>query len=108
MLDVGRVPLRHLHENNSETPDVHAGVVFVSQNQLGSHPVGSPDYSVPLLILENQLSGEAKVGQLDLSIPQEDVVALEVTMDAVQAMNVGKPLKNLQLIDQFSESGGPP
>mmetsp|Transcript_28850 Transcript_28850/g.67475 ORF Transcript_28850/g.67475 Transcript_28850/m.67475 type:complete len:411 (+) Transcript_28850:411-1643(+) len=63
-------------------------------HQLRCHPVGGPNHRVPHVLLLRELHAKAKVCDLDLA-PRvdEDVVALDVTVDPPQAVQEGHCLE---------------
>lgn len=67
-------------------PYVDFVIVLLSVYNFRRHPVWSADHGLPVRSFTVQLSAETEVGQFDGSVaPQQNVVALDVTMDYIAA-----------------------
>ena len=88
-LHIRRLALGHFHHHDAEGPDVDLDAVVLAADELGGHPVRGADDGVALLLLGGELGGVAKVGELDGAVgAEEDVVRLDVAVDAVEAVDV--------------------
>jgi hypothetical protein len=71
---VWRLALRQFECRDAERPDVRLAVIARLLYDLGSHPKGSADKRVLLRHGRGELSGDAKVGKLDLPVcTDEDI-----------------------------------
>mmetsp|Transcript_8919 Transcript_8919/g.26422 ORF Transcript_8919/g.26422 Transcript_8919/m.26422 type:complete len:373 (+) Transcript_8919:906-2024(+) len=108
--DEGRVAGEHLVEQHAQAPEVHGEAVALVQEDLGGHVVqrptrGGPD-GAPLL---GQVGAPAKVGDLGAeAVAQEDVVRLQVAVDAALAVQVGDALQDLAVEPAGGRLGQPP
>ena len=69
LVDVRRVPVRHLHREYPKTPDIHLrGIRALSTDELGRHPADSADFTLPARFLLGQLAGITEICQLDLPV----------------------------------------
>ena len=68
---------------------------MLSTDDLGRHPIRSPDQGVSLLI-SLDIGAESEVGDLDSAVDaQKDVVGLYVTVENAFAVQITDALENL-------------
>ena len=97
----------HLNGHDAEGPHVDFGAVFFLLDDFGGHPVGSADHGGAFGFLVGQFGAETEVGYGRFSVggggnsrmeltdfniatsAEEDVVAFDVTVDDILAVEVG-------------------
>ena len=65
---VRRFSLNHLDRHDAQAPDVDFSPIFLACHHLGRHPVRRSNHSCPLILRFVNLSAEAEIRQLDITI----------------------------------------
>jgi hypothetical protein len=84
-----RLAIGHLHSCDAQGPDISLEAVTVLLNDLRGHPKGGSDKGVSLGLDVGQLSGNAKVSQLDFArFREKDIGGLDVAVNLALVMQV--------------------
>lgn len=88
--------LSQLHGDHTHRPDIDQLIVELLLDQLGSHPGWSAHHGLAVLLFLGELDSEAEVSHFDSAIfVHQNVVALQVPMDLLQAVQSIQALQNL-------------